>query len=183
MSTRKTPDTWATVKAVVSGRPAADLLAVVRDLYELSDANRRFLHARFGARGYELERHREAIRAALWPDPFSKTSKLSPLTGRQLIRAYEKATGDEAGTLDLMLAYVEAGTGFAADCGFGDDAFFDSLTRMLARVLERLKTQPAETRSALGPRLVALRDSANGIGWGYGDFVGEAVDALLARTR
>ena len=126
---------------------------------------------------------RALIRDALWPNALGRHPNPSPSTGKRLIRDYERATGDQAGAIDLMLAFVESGTGFAADIGFDDDAFLGSLRAMLERALERSKALPPEPRSAIERRLVALRKVAGGIGSGFGDFVTDAVDGFLARGQ
>jgi hypothetical protein len=179
MAASKTGDSWGTIKDAVHDKPVAELLALVRDLYELSPANRQFLYARFGTRTRELDRCRASIRSALSPDPLGRHPDPSLIAGKRLIREYERATRDDAGVVDLMLAFVEAGTGFAADVGFGDDAFFASLASMLERALDRAKVLSPETRTPLAPRLISLRHTAHGIGWGFGDFVASAVDAFV----
>ena len=179
MAVQVTRSSWRAIKAVISSKPVDELHALVRDLYELSPANRKFLNARFGARLHELDRYRASIRAALWPNPFGRRSDPSPSTGRRLIREYERASDDKAGAVDLMLVFVEAGAGFAADIGFGGDAFFNSLSGMLERALEGAKTLSPAQRASLEPRLVVLRRVTYGIGWGFGDFVASAVDEFL----
>lgn len=183
MAAGKKADSWGAIKCAVQGKPAAELLSLVRDLYELSPTNRQFLHARFGSRSRELDRYRASIRSALCPDPLGRHSDPSIVTGKRLIREYERATQDKAGTIDLMLAFVEAGASFAEDVGFGDDSFFASLSSMLESGLTRAKTLPCEQREALEPRLLSLRHTSGGIGWGFGDFVATAVDDFLTHER
>lgn len=180
MSLRTRGATWSNVKSSLGGKTSSELLALVRDLYELSPANRHFLHARFGSNTQALERYRASIRDALWPDPLGRAG-LSVSAGKRLIREYERATGDRAGTVDLMFTFVEAGAGFSQDVGFGEDAWFSSLERMLVQALEGASRLPPETRGALGPRLSALRALVNGMGWGFGDFVRGEVDGFLRR--
>ena len=179
MAAQGTRSSWRAIKAAISTKPVAELNALIRDLYELSPANRKFLNARFGARLHELDRYRVSVRAALWPNPVGRRPNPSPSAGRRLIREYELASGDKAGVVDLMLVFVEAGAGFAADIGFGDDAFFNSLSGMLERALEGAKALSPAQRASLGPRLVVLRKVADGIGWGFGDCVAYAVDEFL----
>ena len=183
MATARRPDSWGAIKSAVQGKPVAELLSLVRDLYELSTANRQFLHARFGSRSRELDRYRASIRSALCPDPLGRHPDPSIVTGKRLIREYERATQDDGGTVDLMLTFVEAGTSFAEDVGFGDDSFFSSLSSMLESALARAKTLPWERREPIEPRLLSLRRSAGGIGWGFGDFVASAVEHFLANER
>lgn len=173
---------WSGVKSSLTGKSASELVSLLRDLYELSPANRQFLHARFGARAGELERYRASIRDALWPDPLKRGGP-SVSAGKRSIRDYERATGDHAGSVDLMLTFVEAGVGFSQDVGFGEDAWFASLERMLAQALERANRLSSNARVDLEPRLAALRASAEGLGWGFGDLVASEVGTFLRRAK
>jgi hypothetical protein len=175
-------DGWRSIKDAVHDKPAPELVHLLRDLYELSPANRQFLHARFGSRSRELDQYRASIQSALCPDPLSRHPDPSLVTGKRLIREYERATRDDSGAVDLMLAFVEAGASFAVDLGYGDDAFFSSLSAMLERALDRANVLSPELRASLVPRLTSLRRTAGGLGWGFGDFVTHAVDVHLASS-
>ena len=85
------------------------LVVVIKDLYEAGDLNRRFLHARFVSTAPVLEEYRRLVRAAVFPDPFSQRP-IRLRDGTATIAEYKRATGDLAGTVDLMLEFVEAGT-------------------------------------------------------------------------
>ncbi len=124
--------TWSMVKAALEGADAPQLLGLVHELYELDARNREFLHARFVDRAASLDRARKAVSDALFPDPFSKRG-VRLREGRQAIRDYVGATGDAAGELDLMIGYIEAGTAFAMDVGYDEDAFFASLAACFPR--------------------------------------------------
>ena len=50
MARPKGSDGWSTIKDAVYDKPAPELVNLLRDLYELSPANRQFLHARCGSR-------------------------------------------------------------------------------------------------------------------------------------
>jgi hypothetical protein len=79
-----------------------------------------------------------------------------------------------------MMTFVEEGTAFAAEFGYGDDAFFASLERMLASVLEQFRTSPAAVGDVIEPRLLDLRELARDIAWDYGEAV---ADAVASATR
>ena len=67
----------------------------------------------------------------------------------------------------------------ANDLGYGDHSFFSALESMSARALVLLQQSTRELRETLQPRLLRLDHSASGLGWGYGDFVRDAIgDAL-----
>jgi hypothetical protein len=98
---------------------------------------------------------------------------------RAAIREYQRATSDPAGTLELMLAQVETGTKFTCEYVDIDEAFYDSLCSTLHDVKKLLISE--EGRPLYGQvrdRLKELARLADGIGWGYGDYVGDVVGEL-----
>src|SRR5712692_1777478 len=138
---KKKSATWTDIKARLGVMDRMGLLGVIRDLYEASDLNRRFLNARFAPTASGLEEYRRMIRAAVFPDPLSQR----PIRFRdatKTITEYTQATGDLAGTVDLMLEFVEAGTEQAADLGYGDDAYFAALERRVKAVVQSLDALP-----------------------------------------
>jgi hypothetical protein len=117
---------WAELKIRLDTFDRKGLLGLVHDLYEASEGNRRFLQARFLSSAAAIEKYRRLILAAVFPDPLSQR----PIRLRDAIAAiteYRRSTGDVAGSVDLMLTFVEAGTEQAVDLGYGDDAYFSAL--------------------------------------------------------
>ncbi len=84
-----------------------------------------------------------------------------------------------AGTLDLMLTYVEQGTSFTLDYGDIDEAFYGSLESVLSEAVELLKKQEtSDLYLRFRKRFLSLKRRASPIGWGYGDDVDELVSEL-----
>jgi len=63
--------TWARVKASLDTMDRVGLIALIHDLYEIDDLNRRVLHERFVPNGATFQRYRGLVRAAVFPDPLS----------------------------------------------------------------------------------------------------------------
>ena len=84
----------------------------------------------------QLPVHRQFVADCLWPDPLRKGAKIRIAEAKRTIRQYERATGDAEGTAELMLTFVEQGTGFAADLGYGDEDLFSSLEGTLSGALD-----------------------------------------------
>jgi hypothetical protein len=178
---KKRSATWAQVKASLDGMDRAGLLGVVRDLYEAAETNRRFLHARFVPAAAALEEYRQRVRTAVFPDPFSQRPiRLRDATAT--IAEYKRATGDLAGTVDLMLEFVEAGTEQAADFGYGEDAYFAALERKVKEVVQSLDALAERDRDAATARVVKLGKYEGMIGWGYGDFLADVAAAVQDRN-
>jgi len=77
-----------------------------------------------------------------------------------------------------MLTFVEAGTEQAADLGYGDDAYFSALETKVAAIEKSLGALSSEKRTSATARLVRVRNRAQDIGWGYGDYLSDVVARL-----
>jgi hypothetical protein len=175
MGAKQKADGFRALRASPLGQRQSELVQLIGELYQLSDQNRRFLSARFGDRQNQIEEYRQKVVEAMFPDILRKGAKVRVADAKQAITEYQRATKDGIGTLDLMMTFVEEGTAFAAEFGYGDDAFFASLERMLSSVLEQYRANPAAVADVIEPRLLHLRELARDIGWGYGDAVADAV--------
>jgi hypothetical protein len=170
---------WGKVKAKLKRFNASELLSVIHDLYQASPENRQFLNARLLPSAASLEDYRRRVADAIFPDPFSR-KQVRIGEAERLIRHYRLSTGDQAGVVDLMLAMVEAGTEQAADLGYGDDAYFASLERVLRSVVEAVPSLPLSAIPPIEERLEALAGRSKAIGWGYGDAVHEITERVVS---
>ena len=177
---KKNPTTWASVKASLDSMDRPGLVGVIRDLYEASTLNRRFLHARFVQAVPVIEEYRRLVRAAVFPDPFSQRP-IRLRDGTAAISEYKRATGDLGGTVELMLEFVEAGTEQAADLGYGEDAYFAALERKVKEIVQSVDALPDVAREPAIARLIKLGEYQDVIGWGYGDFLGDVAGEMQAR--
>ena len=174
---------WGAVKAVLKGFSATALLALVHDLYEVSPENRQFLLGRLLPSDTDLEKYRSRVMDAVFPDPLSR-KQVRIGEAERLIRRYRLSTGDQTGVIDLMVAMVEAGTEQAADLGYGDEAYFAALERVLRSVVDALPSLPESALSSIVQRLRQVAARAESTGWGYGDAVREiTMPALSPRSE
>src|SRR5262245_46607072 len=173
--------TWLDVKAKLDRMDRVGLLGVIRDLYEASDLNRRFLHVRFSPTATGLEKYRRLVRDAVFPNPFSQRPiRLRDAT--KTILEYKRATGALAGAVLLMLEFVEDGTEQAADLGYGNDSYFTSLERKVNEIVRSLDALSETDRRTATERLVKLGEYRGTIGWGYCDFLADVAAKVNARN-
>lgn len=182
MAEPKRRRTWSEVKARLQTFDREGLVSLVADLYDASEANRRFLHSRLSPGSGTVEEYRRVVADAIYPDPFS-TGRVRIRDAAAAITAYQRATADASGTVDLMLTFVEAGTEQAADLGYGDEAYFNALEKRLGAIVTAFDTLPATERANARARLERIQARAKHIGWGFGDAVDEVVHALDARAK
>jgi len=173
---------WNEVKRRIHGSDAGQLLELIRDLYQLNSDNRRFLEARFLMSEANLERYRRLVSEAIFPDPFGRRTT-SIAEAKRLIREYEKATGDPVGVIELKLTFLEQGTNQALEFGCDDDQYFGALTSMVSSAIESLRKLPDDVKHRHIPRLENLRDRGSRLGWGYGDFLHDALDEFILEER
>ncbi len=177
MPKRPEKPSWASVKARLDRRSPDSLVSLIADLYRASADNRRFLHARFLGTEVEIATYRKLVEEAIYPDPFSRRP-VRIGEAQRLVRQYRQATDDIAGTIELTLTLVEAGTEQAADLGYGDERYFGALERALDAVVKDVNQLEPDALERVVARLrrVAARSAA--IGWGYGDYVQDLVARL-----
>ena len=111
-----------------------------------------------------VEKYRRLIPEAVFPDPFSRR-RVSLRDATAAITEYRRSTGDLAGTVDLMLTFIEAGTEQAADLGYGDENYFSALENKLDAIAKSWRTLPAEARAKAATRLAWVQRRAQQIGW------------------
>jgi hypothetical protein len=149
----------------------------VHDLYEATETNRRFLEARFLRSPTALAKYQRLVADAVFPDPMS-SRRISLKDANAAIAEYRRSTGDLDGTVDLMLTFIEAGTEQSADLGYGDDSYFSALEAKLDAVAKAWRELSPPVQVATAKRLARIRDLAQDIGWGYGDYVADVVARL-----
>ena len=159
------------------GKPA--LLRLLKELYDASAGNQAFFATRFLDQGVTAEM-REPYRKRIIHQFFPKRGfgKLDLRLARQAINDYRRATSDIAGTLDLMLTYVEQGTRFTNEYGDIEESFYNSMESVLGEAAKLASSQP-ELYLQFQDRLKGLVRATRGIGWGYHD----AVTAIVAELE
>jgi hypothetical protein len=154
MSDQKKRKTWSDIKTRLETLDRKGLVSLIGDLYDASVANRRFLQTRLAPDARAIEDYRRLVVAAIYPDPFSNR-RVSVRDAAAAIIEYKRSTGDAAGTVDLMLTFVEAGTEQAADLGYGDESYFNALETRLDAVAKEFDALPADVREKVRARLRA----------------------------
>ena len=172
---------WSAIRRHLNEQSKPALLALVKDLYDASPSTRDFLHARVQAKagdGTAVERYRRTIIEQFFPS--RGFGKLKLAEARKAIRDYRKATGNLAGTIDLMLTYVENGTQFTREFGDINEAYYSSLESVLHEMTQLLWKDDPALYPQFRERVQRLEDHADHIGWGYGDYLRDQVGLLEA---
>lgn len=171
----KSKPTWTDVKIKLESFDRAGLLGVLQDLYAADEANRAFLHARFGLSDDPLQPYKKTIDRGLWPNVFrGQQTAVSRATGA--IVKYKKALGDPVGLAELLVFYCERAAGFCQDANHQDTAYFDALVRTFEQALKATASLTGKVQKGFLARLDRVRD----IGRQLGNGVGEDMDVLLS---
>ena len=104
--------------------------------------------------------------------------KLKLGEARKSIRDYRKATGNLPGTAELLMTDVENGTRFTREYGDIDERFYSSLESAWQEVATLLRGEARDLYPQVRDRPAQVEQMADGIGWGYGDFVTDLVYRL-----
>ena len=179
MTTERKTRKWSELRKTLAKWEPPELINLVKELYDAAPANRDFLHARLVANTDDdsvLEPYRERITTQFYPK--RGYGKLHLAEARKAIRDYRKATGNVAGTIELLLTFVEEGTAFTHEFGDINEAYYDSLESALIEMVNRLCQEGAALYPQFRERIQRLAIDANRIGWGYGDCLRDQVGYL-----
>lgn len=161
--------TWIDVKKSIKDIEFSRLVELVKELYQLSDENRNFLHARFNGGADFQKKYRKIILDALYNDVLDDDNNFDFERANTAIKTYAKATNDKEGIADLMIYYVECGNKFTLDYGDINEVFYDSLVEMYKKAIKAVCKMPIKEQEPFRKRLEKIMKSADGIGWGYYD--------------
>src|SRR6266446_4377865 len=175
MKSRTPSASWKGMQRLLAAKSHEELLQLLRDLYALCPEVQDFLHARLQISAAHVKPYKKTIQESLSPDVIHGED-LDLARGRKAISDYKKATNDPIGTLDLMVYYVECGTQFAVEYGYGDEEFFERLDAMFTQVVKTLQKSDENTVARFLPRLATVVRQAEGIGWGYYDAIADTLE-------
>ncbi len=174
--------TWLNLRKTLKELSPEQLLELLKGLHDLSPQNKAWLQRQLSPmpNAEYLEECRQKVIKAVY-NPMRKFPDMPKFReAKKVITEYKKAAKDPAGTLDLMLTYVERGHAFTNDFGDIDGPFYDALCNMLEKFVDELQAHPAAPalyKDRFRARLQKMNRTAE-IGWGYGDFVHETFSEL-----
>ena len=157
-----------------------ELVALIGELAHLNKDNQAYLEAKM-ARPSEIPRaaeyYKQIIKNEFFPPRGFGNLKLRKV--KRAISDFKKATGDAQAVIDLKVYYVENGTRFTSEYGDIDERFYSSMESMFKDVIDTLnKMGDTELTDTFRPRLQAIVENAEGIGWGYYDNLSDMLDEL-----
>jgi len=170
--------TWGRIKDYISKQPSKDLIKLLRELYDLNEQNSRFLDTKFASSATQLTRYKEIIRRGIYPDALSKET-FDIKSARRAISDFRKASEDQICILELRVYYVEQGNQCTIDYGDINERFYASIESMFDEIIKHLKKNTPETVTRFLPRLRTVVKEADGIGWGYYDYLSDAIETAF----
>ncbi len=177
--TTKKPAGWSALRRPLTTWEKPALLALLKDLFEAAAVNRDLLRARVLAGtndGELLEKYRRKIEEQFFPARGFGKLKLGE--ARKAIRDYRKATGNVAGTAELLMTYVENGTKFTREYGDIDERFYTSIESALGELAELLRGDARGLYAQFAGRLGAVEQMSDCVGWGFHDTIADIVAQL-----
>jgi hypothetical protein len=173
------PAAWSAARKHLATLDTSALLSLVKDLYDAAPGNRDFIHARCQAEDSSAE-VLESYRSKIVEQFFPKRGfgKLKLAEARKAIRDFRKATGNIPGTAELLMAYVENGVNFTREYGDIDERFYSSVESALEELANLLRGPGRDLYPQFADRLAKVERLADGIGWGFHDFISDVVGKL-----
>lgn len=163
---------WAEVEKTLQDTDKKDLIVLIRELYRHSAENRQIIisrHAKGKKSDWVLESFQRVIRNEFFSD--KGYGGLQSDVVRKAVLDYSEGSGDLAGTMELMLFFVENVVEFINEYGDIDEEFYDVAYEMLRKFCELIKTPP-DGQSFYPPhfktRLLKLRSESDDFGYGFG---------------
>jgi hypothetical protein len=156
---------------VIAGWARPGVVALVKELYDLSDDNRRFLHARLLESlpaDYHVEDARRAIEKLVNPTAVYN-GRFRHADVKRVVEQYAKASGNDAGLAELLIGDLEATLETFRTVG-DYEALADHALWSLDRLHRTLEAVDADTARRLVESLAGLAERFRGaFGWGVSD--------------
>ena len=170
MTNKKQSPGWSVIRQHLNTQARPALLALVNDLDEASASTCDVLHARVQDEAGDetaVERYRRTIIEQCYPSRGFGT--LTRAEARHAIREYRRATGNLAGTMDLMLTDGEHDMQVTRECGEINAADDHRLESVLHELTQLLRKDDPVLYPQFRERIQQLDAHADHIGWGDGD--------------
>ena len=175
-----TKPTWTAIKKELQNFDSADLLELIKQLYDLSTQNKAMLmsvvdkKARLEALEAPVMREIEKAFDPPRGYPSCKTG-----AARKALRQYVKiAPFQEA--VAIQLHFVEMGIRCTTNYGDIDEQFYISIETVFEEVLKQIKQQNAAQNYF--SRLQKIVQSTSGMGWGFHDQLRDLFDLFNEET-
>ncbi|HEY2588871.1 MAG TPA: hypothetical protein VGI81_24220 [Tepidisphaeraceae bacterium] len=161
---------WAQCKTVLKDWPKPGLISLIHELYNASEENRRFLHARLlpQAAGQTLAEAERAIKRLLSVSA-AFNGRFRHADAKRVVDQFEKATDDPALVADLLLADLEMS--YKTFSEIGDDVpIVDHIYSTMNRLEKTLARLPPGFLVSRASRLNRLAERWDGqFGYGLSD--------------
>jgi hypothetical protein len=162
---------WNDCKKTIANWPHKGLMALVQELFQLSDDNRRFLIARLAPQqqAVVLEEAKKKI-VRLYRGYASLSNRFSSRDVYRVLDQFAKAVDDGAAVTELTIAAMAAGLEVFMQFGGGDESMVDHLYVLLGWIRELLPYLEPESQEARVRELMEVSDRWTGaIGYGLAD--------------
>ncbi len=170
---------WPRIRKALELLDNSELVGVLKELYDLSSANKVVLARYFDPDNTEdimAPAVKREIERAFNPSRGLPTFKAGP--ARKALREYVKAASTRD-AVEMELYYVEKGVEGTNTYGDIDEPFYNSLESVWESVLNRILAD--RDPEAYLPRLEKVVESTRGIGWGFHDTLSELFDDFLEK--
>lgn len=172
-------ESWSGIKSILKDWPRPGVVELIHELYDLSDDNRRFLHARLLVTGNAAPPIAETVKVLqrmLKPSEFWN-GHFRHIELKRVVDKFEKAIGDPAAVAEVLLTDLAAALQTFSEIG-DDETIVDHIYATMKRLHDNLQILDLPTAAPLIYTMGRLAEQwADRFGWGVSDeFLGMAFD-------
>lgn len=169
---------WTVVKKSLSNWETKELLSLIGELYRLSTTNRDLLHSRSRVGGDPIDRYRRMIEKGLRPNVL-RDERTDCKLAKRAVKDYCSTVGDPAGSVELMIYFVECGNTHVTQYGDFDSSLMSAILKTFADACGFVHTLPKEQQEPFKIRLQAEVERAESMGYGYYDEMADTYDGAF----
>ncbi|MBI4405594.1 MAG: hypothetical protein HY537_15640 [Deltaproteobacteria bacterium] len=178
MSKRNNQSDWKSLKHCIESQDNRSLVALIKELFELSTDNSDFIRARYADVEDALKRYKSIVSDAIYPDFMNdRRARIDFATARRALSDFKRACDDPEKVLDLMIHYVEIGTRQANDICVDYESYYTSLESMFSSIIRMLAGKEKKYGTQYLPRLRQIARKASD-GYGYQDTLREMLEDM-----
>lgn len=165
------PLTIVEVKKGLKKLDETELIELLLELYKSNGKVKEFVSSRFGGESYNKELFDE-YKKKIFLEFFNRGFRTPGIkTAKSLLSDFSKF-GSFDNTLDLMLFFVECGTGYTNDNGDMNQVYYDTLCRVYDEFIDLIKqVESKDLINSFKGRVKELASESSNIAWGYGYFI------------
>lgn len=181
---KKRSANWKYIVSRIEELSKSQLIDLIADLHGICPEVSLFLGGRFRTPTGSLKRYVAKVKKAASVDPMYD-KEINWEEAERAIHNYRIASGDNKGTAELLIIFVDTANQFTLDYGDIGEGYYTSMEEIFQTAVDHLLHMEKENEPIddYVLRLEKIVDSTGGIGWGYHDSLCERYHEAFVNNR